>query len=212
MKNENIIIFGDSYSAYKDYVPEGYGIYYPREDGWMVTDASKMWWGMLANETESKIMLNDSWSGSTMCNTGYSGDCSKTNSFIFRLTNHIADGFFEKNSIDRAFILGATNDSWSMNTCGEVMFSGWCEDDLKLILPGISYFVDLLASKVPSEKICFIVNTDLREEITEGIIKICEHYNAEYVLLSDIDKVCNHPTAKGMEQIKDQVLAKLNVN
>ena len=97
MKNEKIMIFGDSYSTFEGYIPEGYAVYYPRAD---VTDVSKTWWYMLAEETASEIVLNNSWSGSTICNTGYSGDCSKSSSFIFRLTKLIDEGFFRKNKID----------------------------------------------------------------------------------------------------------------
>ncbi len=111
MKNENILIFGDSYSTYEGYIPEGYLFYYPREDQITVRDASKTWWKMLETETESKIVLNNSWSGSTICNTGYNGDCSKTNSFIFRLSQLIDGDFFKENNIDRVFVFGATNDS-----------------------------------------------------------------------------------------------------
>ena len=81
MKNEKIMIFGDSYSTFEGYIPEEYAVYYPRHD---VSDVSKTWWYMLANETASEIVLNNSWSGSTICNTGYNGDCSKSSSFIFR--------------------------------------------------------------------------------------------------------------------------------
>lgn len=209
MKNEKIVIFGDSYSTYEGYLPKGQGTHYPSKDG-TVDDVSKTWWGMIANETDSQIILNDSWAGTTICNTGYHGDCSKTSSFIFRLKNHIKNGFFEENKIDRVFVFGATNDSWTKNSSGSVMFGGWCEDDLKLILPGISYFMNLLVSQIGSQKICFIINTDLRDEITEGIIEICEHYNTDYVLLCDFEKDYSHPSFEGMKQIKNQILAKLD--
>lgn len=202
MKNERIIIFGDSYSTFEGYIPEGYAAYYPRAD---VSDVSKTWWHMLADETDSEIVLNNSWSGSTICNTGYNGDCSKSSSFICRLTKLIDEGFFSKNKIDRVYIFGATNDSWTGNAAGKLIFDNWTEDDLKLVLPGISYFVKKLLEAVPQENICFIVNTDLREEITEGIVKICGYYNVNYVTLSDIEKIEGHPTYQGMISIKNQV-------
>lgn len=207
MKNEKIMIFGDSYSTFEGYIPEGYAVYYPRAD---VTDVSKTWWYMLAEETASEIVLNNSWSGSTICNTGYSGDCSKSSSFIFRLTKLIDEGFFSKNKIDRVLIFGATNDSWTGNTAGELIFDNWSEDDLKLVLPGISYFIKKLLEVVPKENICFIVNTGLREEISEGILKICDRYNVNYITLSDIEKIEGHPTYQGMISIKNQVISNLN--
>lgn len=204
MKNEKMVIFGDSYSTFEGYVPEGYAWYYPRID---VTDVSKTWWHMLERETGSEIVLNNSWSGSTICNTGYQGDCSQSSSFICRLTKLIDEGFFSSHPIDRVLILGATNDSWTGNAPGEVMFDHWTADDLKLVLPGISYFVKKLLEVVPGEKVRFIVNTGSRTEISNGILKICDHYQVQPILLSDVEKTDGHPTYQGMIRIKNQVIA-----
>ena len=80
----NVLIFGDSYSTFKGFIPQGYVDYY-RPEGNPKTDllhVEETWWHRLITKTESTLLLNDSWSGSTVCNTGYNGDCSKTNSFI----------------------------------------------------------------------------------------------------------------------------------
>lgn len=208
MKNENILIFGDSYSTFEGYIPEGFHVYYPKCSK-TVTDVSKTWWHMLASETNSKIILNNSWSGSTICNTGYDGDCSTTSSFICRLNKLIDDGFFSKNQIDRVFVFGASNDSWSGNDCGQIMFDNWTADDLKLILPGISYFMDRLASVIPNEKIHFILNDDMRKEVIDGILTICDHYNIGTTIISEVEKYDGHPTFNGMTTIKNQVLANI---
>ncbi len=89
------------------------------------------------------------------------------------------------------------------------MYSDWTAEDLLRILPGISFFMDKLVGVVSSEKIHFIVNTDLREEVESGIIELCGHYGVSYTKLSDIEKVNGHPTFTGMTQIKDQVLENL---
>ncbi len=206
MYNENILIFGDSYSTYSGYVPKEYAVYYPIQDISSVDDVSKTWWGMLADETGSTIVLNNSWSGSTICNTGYSGDCSKTSSFICRLGKLIDEGFFSKNKIDRVFIFGATNDSWSGNACGELVYSDWTEADLRLILPGIAFFINKLGGVIEKEKIRFIINTELRDEVKNGIIEICKHYGVEYIELSNITKINGHPDINGMTEIKNQIL------
>ncbi len=209
MKNEKILIFGDSYSTYQGYVPEGNAVYYPKSGEGMVDDVSKTWWNMLANETESVIVLNDSWSGSTICNTGYDGDCSKTSSFICRLNKLIESGFFAQNELDRVFVFGATNDSWTDNACGEILLENWTDEDLRLVLPGISFFISKLAAVVSSEKIHFIINSELRNEITSGIKAICEHFNIKYTELSNVEKIEGHPTHKGMTAIKSQILLKV---
>ena len=101
-----VIIFGDSYSTYSGYIPEGYAVYYSgkRENPPDVSDVSRTWWHSLISETGSELVMNNSWSGSTICYTGYNGvDCSKTNSFIYRLERLFSDGFFNQNNI--AFVL-----------------------------------------------------------------------------------------------------------
>lgn len=206
MQNEKILILGDSYSTFQGYNPVGYDIFYPCND---VTKVSETWWDMLAKETNSEIILNNSWSGSTICNTGYNGDCSKTSSFICRLSKLVDEGFFESNKIDRVFVFGGTNDSWTENIPGEIIYENWIEDDLKSVLPGISYFMSKLTETVQKEKIHFIINTGLREEISCGIIKICNHYGVGFTSLSDIDKKDGHPTYRGMVSIKNQVLSKI---
>ncbi len=209
MNREKIIVFGDSYSTYEGYIPEGYATYYPRECEMTVRDVSKTWWQMLADETDSEIVLNNSWSGSTVCNKGYDGDCSTTSFFIFRLGQLIDKGFFRENQIDRVFVFGGTNDSWTDNDCGSFQYTDWTPEDLMLILPGYAYFMHKLMTVVPREKIHAILNTELRKEVTEGIAEICKHYGIVLTRLKDIDKFNGHPTHQGMTAIKNQVMSDL---
>jgi hypothetical protein len=77
MQFGNTLIIGDSYSTFKGYIPEGYAPYYTNEPG--NTDVRRVeetWWHQLQAETDCRILLNNSWSGSTICHTGYDGvDC-----------------------------------------------------------------------------------------------------------------------------------------
>ncbi len=209
MRNENLLIFGDSYSTYYGYIPEGYATYYPRGGAWDIEDVSHTWWAMLAEETDSRIVMNNSWSGSTICNTGYNGDCSTTSSFIHRLEELIENGFFEKNKIDRILVFGGTNDSWTGNTCGELKFSDWTDADRKQILPGISYFLHTMQRVLPRENIHVIINSELRAEVMQGIAAICQHEQIPYTQIADVEKIEGHPTYLGMKQIKDQILNKI---
>ena len=93
----NVVIFGDSYSTYEGYIPEGYLSYYEKDatEGTDIRDVSETWWHLLMAQTDSTLVLNDSWSGSTMCYTGYNNtDCSKTSSFIYRFRKLLSEGFF----------------------------------------------------------------------------------------------------------------------
>ena len=208
MKIKNAVIFGDSYSTFEGYVPEGYVIYYSTRDR-AETDVRRVketWWHGLCSEMGINLVLNDSWSGSTLCYTGYEGDCSTTSSFIFRLEKLISDGFFEKNEIDTVFVFGCTNDSWADAPLGEAMFSDIKREDLFKACPAICYFLGRLKEILPAANIIFIINTGLKSEICDTVKKASEYYSTHFVELYDIDKNCGHPTIKGMAEIKDQVL------
>ncbi len=208
----NIVIFGDSYSTFEGFVPSGNAIYYFKNEGATdVRDVKETWWHQLINETDSKLILNDSWSGSTVCNTGYhNSDASETSSFICRVNKYIADGFFEKNQIDTIFVFGGTNDSWADSPIGKMKFEDWKKEELYSYLPAAAYLLKTLKEQLPNTRIIWIVNSDLKDEVYEGTINICEHYSIQHIELKDIDKCCGHPTVKGMGQIKNTVLQNLN--
>ncbi len=212
MNIKNFIIFGDSCSTFEGYIPEGYATYYYSEPQ-KPTDVTKVeqtWWHQIAKKTNSNLILNNSWSGSTICYTGYNNtDCSKTNSFIYRLRQLKDQDFFEKNTIDTVFVFGATNDNWCDANLGELKFSDWNENDLYNVLPALSYFFDLLKQYLPKTDIVCIVNTELKDEIVTAFGEICKRLNITNVVLKDIDKSNGHPTIKGMAQICEQVFQKL---
>ncbi len=209
---KNIMIFGDSYSTFRGYVPEVYDVYYSCE-GEKETDVRRVeetWWHALCAEMGLNLVLNDSWAGSTLGNTGYDNkDCSKTSSFIYRLEKMEAEGFFEKNDIDTVFVFGCTNDSWANAPLGEIKLSDYQEEDLFSVCPAIGYFVGRLKKILPDANIVFIINTGLKPEIKEAVKAVSDYNGTVYVELSRIDKLCGHPTIKGMESIKEQVKAVL---
>ncbi len=207
MNFNRVFIFGDSYSTFEGYIPEGYATCYRTTGGLDVRDVSATWWHMLLSETNSTLVQNNSWSGSTIGYTGYDGvDCSATNSFIYRLEKLYQEGFFEQNTIDTVFVFGGTNDCWSSAPVGELKYSDWKKEDLYFVLPAICYFIHRLQEILPKANIVCIINTGLKESITEGLKSASDYYNVHSVRLKDIDKMEAHPTAKGMKQIKEQIL------
>ena len=208
----NIIIFGDSYSTYEGYIPEGYAVYYSghRESPPDVYSVDKTWWRLLASDTGAKIVQNNSWSGSTIGFTGYNNsDTSHSSSFIYRFEKLWDEGFFNKNEIDTVLVFGGTNDSWSNAPVGEIKYGEIERAELYNVLPAIAYFAKLLKERLPSADIRFIVNTELKASITEGMKEVCAHYGVPTIVLESIDKVNGHPTELGMEQIKEQIKAAL---
>ncbi len=211
--NKNVIIFGDSYSTFKGYIPEGYEpYYYPGgyANGIHKIDVENMgdtWWGQLIPEMGANLLLNNSWSGSTIGYTGYNNtDCSESSSFIYRFIQLREAGFFKENKIDTVFVFGGTNDCWCGAPIGELKYSDWSKEDLFSVLPAVSYFFKILTDELKGCRIISIINSELDETITQGIKTASEHYGITPVMLEDIDKDMGHPTLKGMKSIKEQVL------
>ena len=211
MKKKNVFILGDSYSTYAGYIPQGYNTYYgdARKDDPIVKGVEKTWWNRLARENDLNIVLNDSFSGSTVCNT-VREYLSVDTSFISRMDKYLAENFFAEHEIGTMFIFGGTNDSWSYAPIGELKYADWTAEELKCVLPAFCYLIH--RAKAAVEKVIVIVNTGLKEEITRGVIEACTHNNVTCLCLADIDKVHGHPTELGMEQITRQVAECLKQN
>ncbi|MBE6535650.1 MAG: hypothetical protein E7677_03405 [Ruminococcaceae bacterium] len=211
MNFKNVVIFGDSYSTFSGVVPEGFRVYYTgsRSEAPDLKDASELWWQRLMADTDSRVLQNNSYSGSTVCNMGRSGDCSETTSFIARINKLANDGFFRENEINTVFVFGGTNDSWIKVPVGELQYENFQKEDLLNVLPGVCFFFKRVREEMPNARMIVIINTGLNDEIAAGMKNAAAHYGADVVELCNIEKISGHPTAKGMEQIKDQILDQL---
>ena len=200
---------GDSYSTYEGYIPEEYHFYYSdeRTEDPIVKGVEKTWWTMLANENNLNIILNDSFSGSTICNT-VREELPVESSFINRMDQYINENFFVKNPINTMFIFGGTNDSWIDAPVGNLKYSDWTDDELKCVLPAFCYLIH--RAKEVVEDVIVIINTNLKQEITQGFIDACEKNEMKCLCLKGIDKERGHPTELGMKQICEQVAACLH--
>lgn len=213
MDMKNAMIFGDSYSTFEGYIPEGYAAYYS-EEGREETDVRKVsetWWHQVMSELGCNLVMNDSWSGSTIGYTGYNNsDCSQTSSFIYRLKKYKEQDFFNKNNIDTVFVFGGTNDSWCNAPLGEVKYSDWEEKELYSVLPAITYYFKNLKETLSDANIICIINTELKSEITECLADACAKYGIKAVRLQSVNKNAGHPTIEGMKNIKDEILKALS--
>lgn len=201
---KNIFIMGDSYSTYEGYIPEGYHFYYSdgRKDNPIVKGVEKTWWNILANENNFNIIINDSFSGSTICNT-VRESLTVASSFVSRIDKYIDKKVFTENNINTILIFGGTNDSWIDAPIGNLKYSDWTEDELKYVLPAFCYLINRAKDVV--DDVIVIINTDLKQEITKGFIETCEKNDIKYLCLKEIDKENGHPTESGMKQISEQV-------
>ena len=150
----SVTIFGDSYSTFEGYLtPDTMETWYfanandpNRTD---VKTVRQTWWWQVIDRMGWKLERNNSWSGSTICNTGY-GDADYTHrSFITRLTS--------LGSPDVILLLGATNDSWCGAPIGEYKYGDWKRADLYTFRPALAYLLHHLKDR--SSDVC---SSDLR--------------------------------------------------
>lgn len=211
VKLGNVVILGDSYSTFLNCIPEGYSCWYDlttKRD----TDVYKVeetWWHQLMSNTESKLIHNNSWSGSTVCHRGYNGDDVIHNSFVTRFDQLAEKGFFDENKVDTFIIFGATNDNWANSPLGQLQYENWTTEDLYNALPAFCYLIHRVKEVLPQSRILWIINTEFRPEVQNGLLEACNHYGIEAIVLQDIEKQSGHPNKAGMHQIYEQVKAYL---
>lgn len=196
-----VSILGDSYSTYAGYITEGNEAWYtptPWEGQTDVTDVRQTWWWQLIDEGGYILGTNDSWSGSTISFTGYRGEDYRARSFVTRLPR--------TGACDILLIFGGTNDSWAGVPLGEFVYTGLTLGHLYEFRPALGRLLTEAQNRLPGTRIVFIINTELSDDITSSIVEVCRHTGVEYVALRDIDKMSGHPSRRGMEQIKEQVL------
>ena len=196
-----VSILGDSYSTFEGCVtPSWNEVWYfnsPKLDKTDLTDPSQTWWRILLEDEDYVLEKNNSFSGSTICTTGYNSADFSDRSFISRMYN--------LGNPDLILIFGATNDSWANSPLGEFKWKGWNKEDLKSFRPALTYLLQNITALYPESDFLYIINDGLKEEITTSIIEVCKRYNIPYVELKDIDKTAGHPNINGMRQIADQV-------
>lgn len=198
----SVSILGDSYSTYEGYLtPDTMEIWYfannqdlKRTD---VTRVSQTWWMQLIKKMGWKLERNNSWSGSTICNSGYRDEDYSCRAFITRLDN--------LGSPDVILIFGGTNDAWANAPIGDYKYKDWKRADLYCFRPAMAYLLDHLLERYPTAEIDVISNCDIKPEITHSMAEIAHHYGVKLIQLENIDKQNGHPTIKGMTAIADQI-------
>lgn len=199
----SVTIFGDSYSTFEGYLtPDTMETWYflgrnepQRTD---VKTVRQTWWWQVIDRMGWKLEVNNSWSGATICNTGY-GDADYTHRSF--MTRHASLG-----RPDVILLFGGTNDSWCGAPLGEFKYEGWKRADLYCFRPALAWLLHHLKDRYPTADLFFMLNSDLKESINTSVADICAHYGVPVIKLSGIDKTAGHPNIKGMQQIADQVV------
>ena len=195
-----ISILGDSYSTFKGYVlPDSNYVWYPQEkaENNDVQDVRQLWWHQLIREHGYRLCQNNSFSGATICHTGYNREDYSDRSYCTRL--------WYLGSPDVILVFGGTNDTWAKSPIGDFQYSNWNRHDLFKFRPAMAYVLANLQNRYPGTEIYVIINDILSEDVTVSMKTICDHYHVPYIQLHDIDKQWGHPSQKGMRQIAEQV-------
>lgn len=197
---KGVSILGDSYSTFEGCVyPDTNAVWYRKvsNSATDVRKADQTWWHKLITDNGYRLCKNNSFSGSTVCNTGYYGNDYSTWSFIARMK--------DLGEPDIIYIFGGTNDSWAKVPVGEFKYADWTKEDLYSYRPGLAYLLASMKEYYPGVEIVFLINNGLSDDVTQSTKTICDHYGVDYIQLVDIDRIEGHPSVKGMQQIVDQI-------
>ena len=196
-QTKKVSVMGDSYSTFKGYIPANYAIFYPHPNC-DVKEVEQMWWSLFIKAKGYQLEKNDSWSGSTICGTGYGGQDASHNNFISRVDS--------LGNPDIILLFGGTNDAWANSPVGEYQYADWTKDDCMKFRPALACLLDKLQKRYPKATIYSLLNSELREPINESMREVCKHYNVQLIELHDIDKQVGHPSVSGMQSICNQLL------
>ena len=201
---ESVSVLGDSYSTFEGYVsPKTNEMWYYAKHGGNtdVEDVTQTWWHQVVKQNGWKLCQNNSYSGSTIGYQGYDSNDYSERSFISRMDN--------LGCPDIIFVFGGTNDSWAGEPVGDYKYEKWNKGDFYTFRPAMAYMLDHMLKRYPNTRLYIIINSELRDDITESMKTICQHYGVKYIQLKDIDKMNGHPSIKGMAQIAQQISAQL---
>lgn len=201
-----ISVLGDSYSTYEGKVwPTWSKTWYKAEkrDNTDVSAPEQTWWGLLTtNDAPYRLGVNNSFSGSTICLTGYHKDDYSDRAFITRMCG--------LGNPDIILIFGGTNDAWASVPMGEYKDSGFTRADLFNYRPALIYLLKNLHELYPEASVYFMLNSELSDDVDNSSKEICSRYGATLVELEDIEKQAGHPTIAGMQSIARQMRAVLD--
>lgn len=198
-----VSILGDSYSTFQGFVvPDTNYVWYPQKpkngkEGNDVKNVRQTWWHQFIRQGNFRLCQNNSFSGATICYTGYRKEDYSDRSFVTRVP------FL--GSPDVIIVFGGTNDSWAKSPIGEYQYDDWKDEDLNKFRPAMACMLSRLQDYYPGTEIYVVINSELSEEITQSMQVISEHYGVPYILLHDIDKQWGHPSQKGMTEIARQL-------
>ncbi len=209
-KQLSYAILGDSYSTFEGYLtPDTNFIWYFRPENKElhakndVRSVEQTWWYQTIEAMGGRLEVNNSFSGSTICYSGYKKDKQNGGDYSDRAfvtrSNKLGNP-------DVILVCGATNDSWAGAPIGEYTYGNATREQLYSFRPAMAKLLADLRVNYPKARIVFILNSELKPSINESVHTICDHYDVPCLDLQDIDKQMGHPSVAGMKAIAEQVV------
>lgn len=206
---KKVSILGDSYSTFEGYIPKGFISWYkkvPKKGRPTdVTEVEQTWWDIFLKEHGYVLEKNNSYSGSTICNTGYAGNDYSDRSFISRVD--------QLGNPDLILVYGGTNDSWAESPLGDFVYENWTKKQLYSFRPAVAFMLSELKRLYPNAEIKVMINgLDItKQEIISSLQEISDHYGIQHIIINDLQKMSVHPDQVGMRQIVEQLDSALNL-
>lgn len=200
-------VLGDSYSTFVDFVTPSTNLcWYPASNN-DVSKVEQMWWHIFANQYESALQVNNSYSGSPISYDGWGdGNTDSTETGFIARANNIG-------TPELIFVFGGSNDSWVRVPLGEYKYADWVEADFTSFRPSLAYLLNYLKQHNAGARIVFILsgniinsgNQSTATNIDESVLTICNHYGVEVIELDAVSVSNGHPTVAGQASIAQQV-------
>ena len=201
-------ILGDSYSSYEGYVDPETNDVWEHYETIGVTSVEQMWWHQVATQMGWSMEINNSFSGSLICNyADFEGGAYYARHSFLKRMDYLGNP-------DVIFILGGTNDVWQDAPFEDFIYADWTEEQLCCFRPAMAYMLDNVKRLHPNAHIYFLLETgpcpggiteETRQNLVESAHRIANHYDVECIDL-DIHKDWWHPDGQGQKDIARQVL------
>ena len=194
-------ILGDSWSAFRNYIPQGNWAYYPRLD---VDEVSQMWWSIVDAETEYSLVSPNGYAGASI-SMNSSPSRGTRSPFLVRVDE------LGTSDLDLVIIMGGANDEYFDTPLGGYKYSDFTEEDLYDFRPACAALITDIQDTYPNADILWVGETITPEEYLTSVETVCEHMGIPFIYPNPAI-TSKHPTLAGQRTLADAVIQWIRAN
>ena len=194
LEHARFSILGDSFSTYPGYVPPATNDTWPYYYQIGVTSVEQMWWRQMADALNWTLEVNNSFSGSLVCNMNYNNYYGPY-SFLNRM--------YDLGNPEVILVFGGTNDIVDEAPFGDYIYWDWTDEELCGYRPALACLLSRLSESYPDAVVIFMADVELGDQFIQSTHTICDFFGARCVDLEGIEKDWKHPSAAGMTTIAE---------